>query len=93
MDEIVCDDPNVMSFIRLLDGKASLVLASLSGEPRRPGLSLHLPGHSREGMRLVDPQTGAAVSPAADGDRVRVEIALFEVLVGRLERRPEDGAR
>lgn len=93
LDEVVCDDLNVMSFIRLLDGKASLVLANVSGEPRRPGLSLHLPGHSLEGMRLVDPQTGAAVAPAADGDRVRVEITPFEVLVGRLERRPGDDAR
>lgn len=89
LDEIDCDDPQVMSFIRLLDGRASLVLANFSGEPRRPGLSLQLPGHAVEGMRLVNPQTGAVVSPAAGGDRVRVEIAAFEVLVGRLEMRPE----
>lgn len=85
LDEIVCDDPDVMSFIRRLDGKASLVLANFAGEPRRPGLSLRLPGHSLEGTRLVNPQTGAAVSAAAEGKRVTVPLAAFEVVVGRLE--------
>ena len=84
LDEIVCDDPNVISFIRRLDGKASLVLANLSGEARRPQLSLHLPGHTLEGLRLANPQTGAAVSAAAEGDSADIAIAPFEVLVGRL---------
>jgi hypothetical protein len=84
-DEIVCDDPNVMSFIRRLDGKASLVLANLSGEPRRPRLSLNLPGHTLAGSRLANPQTGAAVAVAAEGEAARVELAPFEVLVGRLD--------
>ena len=84
LDEIVCDDPNVISFIRRLDGKASLVLANLSGEARRPQLSLHLPGHTLEGVRLANPQTGAAVSAAAEGNSTHIAIAPFEVLVGRL---------
>ncbi len=84
LDEIVCDDPNVISFIRRLDGKASLVLANLSGKARRPQLSLHLPGHTLEGVRLANPQTGAAVSAAAEGNSTHIAIAPFEVLVGRL---------
>ena len=84
LDEIVCDDPNVMSFVRRLDGKASLVLANLSGEARRPRLELHLPGHTLEGARLVNPQTGAEVPVATEGTGTTVSLAPFEVLVGRL---------
>lgn len=84
LDEIVCDDPNVMSFVRRLDGKASLVLANLSGEARRPRLELHLPGHTLEGARLVNPQTGAEARVATEGTGTTVSLAPFEVLVGRL---------
>jgi hypothetical protein len=84
LDEIVCDDPNVMSFIRRLDGKASLVLANFSGAARRPRLTLHLPGHTLEGVRLVNPQTGAEVPVATEGNGATVSLAPFEVLVGRL---------
>jgi hypothetical protein len=85
LDEIVCDDLQVMSFIRRLDGRASLVLVNLSGEARRPRLKLDLPGHALSGTRLVNPQTGAAVSATADGDGARLPLAPFEVVVGRLE--------
>lgn len=88
LDEIVCDDPQVMSLIRRLDGRASLVLANLSGEARRPRLKLDLPGHRLPGTRLVNPQTGSAVSATADGDGARLPLAPFEVLVGRLELGP-----
>jgi len=84
LDEIVCDDPNVMSFIRRLDGQASLVLANFSGAARRPRLTLDLPGHTLEGARLVNPQTGAEVPVATEGNGATVSIAPFEVLVGRL---------
>ena len=84
LDEIVCDDPNVMSFVRRLDGKASLVLANVSGEARRPRLELRLPGHTLEGARLVNPQTGAEARVATEGTGTTVSLAPFEVLVGRL---------
>lgn len=84
LDEIVCDDPNVMSFIRRLDGKASLVLANFSDEARRPRLELNLPGHTLEGARLVNPQTNAEVPVATEGTGPTVSLAPFEVLVGRL---------
>ncbi|MEI6635939.1 MAG: alpha-amylase family glycosyl hydrolase [Planctomycetota bacterium] len=87
-DEIVCDDPHVMSFIRRLDGRASLVLANFSGEARRPRLSLHLPGHVLDTARLVNPQSGAEVSAVTEGDGVRFQLAPYEVLVGRLDTQP-----
>jgi glycosidase len=88
LDEIVCDDADVMSFVRRLDGQATLVLANFSGETRRPGLTLHLPGYSLEGLKLVNPQTGAVVSAAADARGAGIQLAPHEVLVGRLEPRP-----
>jgi len=88
LDEIVCDDPHVMSFIRRLDDRASLVLANVSGEARRPRLSLHLPGHALDAARLVNPQSGAEVSAVAEGDGVRFQLMPYEVLVGRLDTRP-----
>jgi glycosidase len=90
LDEITCDDPQVMSLVRRLDGRASLVLANFSGESRRPGLALRLPGHTLEGLRLVNPQTGVTVSAEPDGDGVRVPLGPFDVLAGRLEPRPDE---
>ncbi|MEX0669071.1 MAG: hypothetical protein WD060_01250 [Pirellulales bacterium] len=87
-DKIVCDDPHVMSFIRRLNGRASLVLGNFSGEARRPRLSLHLPGHVLDAARLVNPQSGAEVSAVTEGDGVRFQLAPYEVLVGRLDTQP-----
>jgi hypothetical protein len=61
------------------------VLVNFSAEPRRPRLALNLPGHTLAGSRLANPQTGAVTAVEAEGEAARVELAPFEVVVGRLD--------
>jgi Maltogenic Amylase, C-terminal domain len=85
LDEIRCDNPQVMSFIRKLGDKASLVLANFNDKPQTSVLKLDLAGYTLRNVKWINPQTSAESTGLDQTNGATVTLAPFEVLVGQLQ--------
>lgn len=78
---VSCDNPQVFTALRTLNGHTTLIAVSLSDKPETATITL--PAGSGQQLRLRDAQTGQSVE-AAGG---RLTLKPFQVLAGRLTSR------
>lgn len=90
LDEVVGDNPKVFTALRRLESCQTLVVVSLSNNKEQMTAEFaHPTAHLDSGgtIELRDPIAGTAVSARVDGKeraRIRLVLAPFQVLVGRL---------